>query len=436
MALKNCMEPIEAAEELSACKGAKGVRAFRFQGMFAALSHRNYRLFFFGQIVSLIGTWMNNTAEGWLVYQITGSKALLGVVAAASTAPMLFLATLGGWLADHRPKRSILVVTQAVSMVISLVLAFLVWHGAVRPWQLIALAALGGVVMAFDMPARQSFIIEMTNRENLVNAIALNSAVFNGARVVGPSVAGLLMANVGIAMCFFLDGISFIAVIAGLLLMRLAPHRSPERRETVFAGAISGFRYVWNTPRLRRIFFLFGVVGVFGWSYAVLMPAIARDVLKVSEASYGLLLAASGLGALCGALAVAAAGQNVHPRKLALGGTWLFSASIACFAFMRVLWPAMICLALAGFGLLLFFSSANSAVQTSVSDDMRGRVMGIWALAFGGAVPLGGLEAGTMAHYYGAPATIVLGAAICAIAAFATFVASKRAEAGEQAIPS
>ena len=420
------MEPIEAAEELSACK--EPARSLRFCGTFKALSHRNFRLFFFGQIISLIGTWMNNTAEGWLVYQLTGSKALLGVVAAASTAPMLFLATFGGWLADHRPKRSILVITQGVSMAISLVLAFLVWHGAVRPWQLIALAALGGTVMAFDMPARQSFIIEMTSRENLVNAIAINSAVFNGARVVGPSIAGLLMAHVGIAMCFFLDGISFIAVIVGLLLMRLAPHQPRERRESVFEGAASGFRYVWNTPNLRRVFFLFGVVGIFGWSYAVLMPAIARDILKVNEQSYGLLLAASGSGALCGALAMASVGQNFLPRKLALGGTWLFSASIACFAFTRSLGPAMLFLALAGFGLLLFFSCANSAVQMSVPDDMRGRVMGIWALAFGGAVPLGGLEAGTMAHYFGAPTTIVFGAVICAIAALGTALAAKRAE--------
>ena len=423
------MEPIEAAEELSACKervSPKPAGGFRLRQTFRALEHPNYRLFFFGQLVSLIGTWMNNTAEGWLVYQLTGSKALLGVVAAASTGPMLLLATWGGWLADHQPKRSILVATQTASMALSFVLAFLVWRGAVQPWQLIVLAAAGGVIMAFDMPARQSFIIEMTSRENLINAISLNSAAFNGARVVGPSIAGLLMAHIGIATCFFVDGVSFIAVIAGLLLMRLAPHRPPERLETVFEGAISGFRYVWNTPRLLRVFFLFGVVGIFGWSYAVLMPAIARDVLKVNEASYGLLLAASGFGALCGALAVATAGQTIPPRTLALGGTLLFSAAIACFAFTRVQWVAMIFLAAAGFGLLLFFSSANSAVQTGVPDHMRGRVMGIWALAFGGAVPIGGLEAGTVAHYFGAPATIAIGAVICATAALGTALAARK----------
>ena len=428
------MEPIEAAEELSQCKKAAPPESvpgpWNFRYTFRALTHRNFRLFFIGQVISLIGTWMNNTAEGWLVYQLTHSKALLGVVAAASTGPMLVLSTWGGWLADHRPKRGILVATQVASMVLSLVLAFLVWHGSVRPWQLIALAAVGGVIMAFDMPARQSFIIEMTSREDLMNAISLNSAIFNGARVVGPSVAGFVMANLGIALCFFLDGVSFIAVIAGLLMMRLAPHRPPQRRETIFEGAISGFRYVWNTPRLRRIFFLFGVVGIFGWSYAVLMPAIARDVLKVNEASYGLLLAASGFGALVGALVVASAGHRFKSRSLALGGVGLFSPAIAAFAFTTHLFSAMFFLMLAGFGLLLFFSSANTAVQTGVRDDMRGRVMGVWALAFGGAVPIGGLEAGSLAHAIGAPSTIALGAAVCALAAVAVACLPRIEEVG------
>jgi len=424
------MDPIEAAEELSSCKEPcpelKPRPRFRAGHTFRALNHGNFRLFFFGQLISLIGTWMTNTAEGWLVYQLTGSKALLGVVAAASTAPMLLLSTFGGWLADHRPKRSILVATQSASMAISLTLAFLVWRGAVQPWQLIVMAVAGGIVMAFDMPARQSFVIEMTDRENLTNAISLNSAAFNGARVIGPSIAGLVMAKLGIAMCFFVDGISFIAVIAGLLAMRLAPHRAPVRRESVFEGAIGGFRHVWNTPRLLRIFFLFGTVGIFGWSYGVLMPAIAKDTLRVNEASYGLLLAANGVGALCGALAVASSSHAVSPRTLAFGGIWIFSAAIACFAYTRLLWPAMFFLAVSGFGLLLFFSSANSAVQTSVHDEMRGRVMGIWALAFGGAVPIGGLEAGTLAHYFGAPATIAFGAAVCALAALGTALVTRK----------
>lgn len=423
------MEPIETAEELSSCK-SQAVTPERpvevgFRQTFRALAHRNFRLFFVGQLVSLIGTWMNNTASGWLIYQLTGSKALLGVVAAASTAPMLLLSTWGGWTADHYPKRSILLTTQVGSMLISFALAFLVWRGSVQPWQLIALAAVGGSIMAFDMPARQSFVVEMASRRDLTNAISLNSAAFNGARIIGPSVAGVLMAHVGIAMCFFVDGVSFIAVIGGLLLMRLAPHKAPTRLESLFGDAVSGFRYVWNTPRLMRIFFLFAVVGIFGWSYSVLMPAIARDVLKVNEQSYGMLLASNGVGAFCGALTVAAIGHRFQSRTLALGGIWLFSTMIVCFAFTHFLWLAMIFLAGSGFGMLLFFSSANSAVQTSVSDDMRGRVMGIWALAFGGTVPIGSLEAGTLAHYIGSPATITIGAITCASAAFAVWLSTR-----------
>lgn len=414
------MDPIEAADDIARCQRAgqpSELQAISFRRTFRALGHRNFRLFFAGQLISLIGTWMTNTAEGWLVYQLTGSKLLLGVVAAAGTGPLLLFSTWGGWLADRKPKRAILVATQVALMVVSLMLAFLVWHGSVRPWQLIILAFAGGVIMAFDMPARQSFVIEMTDRHDLPNAISLNSAAFNGARIIGPSVAGFLMAQVGIAMCFFLDGISFIPVIAGLMLMRLPPHRPPENRESLASGVANGFRYVWETGRLLRIFFLLSVVGVFGWSYSVLMPAIARDVLKVGEASYGLLLAANGFGALCGAMTVAAVSHRVAPRPLALGGVWIFSAMIAGFAVSRPVWLAMFFLAGAGFGMLLFFASANSAVQTQVRDEMRGRVMGIWALAFGGSAPLGALAAGIAAHYIGAPATIILGAAICALAA-------------------
>jgi MFS family permease len=428
-AISISMDPIEAAEDLSRCRCAhelpEPAKAVSFQQTFRALEHRNFRLFFVGQLISLIGTWMNNTAEGWLVYQLTGSKALLGIVAAASTAPMLLLSTWGGWLADRRPKRSILVVTQAVSMLVSLTLAFLVWRGSVQTWQLILLAVVGGVIMAFDMPARQSFVIEMTDRKDLVNAISLNSAAFNGARIIGPSVAGVVMAQVGIAMCFFLDSVSFIAVIVGLMMMKLAPIETPTSEESLFAGSANGFRYVWNTPRLRRIFFLFSVAGIFGWSYSVLMPAIAKDVLKSGAASYGLLLASNGFGALCGAITVAAVSHRYPSRTLALGGIWFFSATIIGFAFTHHLWLAMIFLAGAGFGMLLFFASTNSAVQTSVRDDMRGRVMGIWALAFGGTVPLGALVAGTAGHFLGPTPTISIGAVICALAALAIFTRTR-----------
>jgi MFS family permease len=404
--------------------------------MFAAFRHRNYRLFFVGQLISLIGNWINSTAEGWLVYQLTGSTTLLGVVAAASTGPMLVLSTWGGWVADRHPKRTVLVIAQSVSMVLSLLLAFLVWSGHVQPWQIIAVAALGGVVMAFDMPARQSFVIEMTSRADLPNAIALNSSMVNGARIIGPSLAGVFMARFGVASCYLIDGLSFIAVIAGLLAMRLPPHVRKSHAGSGLDHALGGFVYVWNNPRVLTILSLFAVVGIFGWSYSVLMPAFARDVLGLGETAYGALLAASGVGALCGGLCVAAVSGKIAPRKMALGGVWIFSLMIVLFAVNRNYHAALPLLAGAGFGMMLFLSTSNSALQTSVPDEMRGRVMGVWALIFGGMMPFGSLEAGVLARLVGVPATMVIGAVICAIAAAVTLaVVSRRDQTAAKAPP-
>jgi MFS family permease len=393
---------------------------------FSAFRHRNYRLYFIGQLVSLIGTWMTSTAQGWLVYQLTGSKALLGIVAAAGTAPMLVFSAWGGWMADRFPKRSVLVGTQISMMILSFVMAALVWTKWIQPWQIILLASLGGVAVAFDMPARQSFVVEIASREDLMNAISLNSAMFNGARIVGPAVAGFLMAQVGIALCFFIDGISFLAVLAGLLMMRLPPHRLRAGAGGALAQALEGFRYVWQHVRVRTIMSLFAIVGIFGWSYSVLMPAFAQDVLHLDSQGYGFLLGASGVGALIGALTTAAVGTNFSPRTLAFGGVWLFSAMLLIFSFNRNLMIAMLCLAGAGFGMMLFFSTSNTTVQTIVPDEMRGRVMGIWALIFGGMIPFGSLEAGAVAHYFGTPTTLAVGAVVCAGAAGVTLVIVRR----------
>jgi MFS family permease len=396
---------------------------------FSAFQHRNYRLYFWGQLVSLIGSWMTSTAQGWLVYQLTGSKALLGIVAAAGTAPMLVFSTWGGWAADRFPKRSVLICTQVAMMILAFVFAGLVWSGLIQPWQIIVLGLFGGVAMAFDMPARQSFVVEIASREDLMNAISLNSAMFNGARIVGPAIAGFLMAQVGIALCFFIDGVSFLAVLTGLFLMQL--ERRPPSAATggALAQSLEGFRYVWHHVRVRTIFALFAIVGIFGWSYSVLMPAFARDILHLGEQGYGLLLGASGVGALVGALVTATFGSGISPRKLAFGGVWLFSAMLLIFSFNRSLTIAMLCLAGAGFGMMLFFSTLNTTVQTIVPDEMRGRVMGIWALIFGGMIPFGALEAGAVAHYVGTSATLAVGAVICALAAFVTLLIVRRRDA-------
>jgi MFS family permease len=401
-----------------------------FRKTFSAFKHRNFRLYFIGQLISFTGSWMTTTAQGWLVYQLTGSKALLGVVAAAALAPMLVFATLGGWMADRFPKRSVIVCTQLSSMFLSLAMAFLVWTKVVQPWQIIALAVFGGITMAFDMPARQSFVIEMTSREDLMNAISLNSSAFNCARIVGPSIAGLLMAHISIAACFLCDGLSFIPVIAGLLLMRL-PKKDTQIASSggAIAQALEGFSYVWSHRRVLTILSLFTVVGIFGWSYSVLMPAFAHDILHLGANGYGLLMAGSGVGALSAALTVASAGHLLPTRAMALGGVWIFSVALVLFAFTRNLYLGVVLLAFVGFGIVLYFSTSNTVLQSIVPDEMRGRVMGIWALIFGGMIPLGSLEAGLLADLLGTPATMAIGAVICSLAAFVTLHVIRKREA-------
>jgi len=402
-----------------------------FRNTFAALQHRNFRLFFIGQLVSLIGTWMQNTAQGWLVYQLTGSKMLLGVVAAVGSTPLMLFSVLGGSVADRYSKHRIIVCTQIGMMLFALIFATLIWSGAIRMWQILLLAGFGGLAMAFDMPARQAFMIEMTSRQDLMNAISLNSSMVNGARVVGPSIAGLLMAQVGIAMCFFLNGLSFLAVIGGLFLMRLPKFTPPERIGSAWLHVGEGFAYVWHNRPMRTILILFGIVGIFGWSYSVLMPAFARDALKVGQGRYGMLLSANGLGALMGALTVASVGNRINRRVMVLGGLWIFATMLLLLAWSENYYFALGLLALAGWGLLLFFSTTNTLLQTAASDKMRGRVMGIWTLVFGGTTPLGGLEAGTVSHYLGVRWTMSLGAGICAIAAMVIwFIVRRRAQAG------
>lgn len=389
---------------------------------FAALRHRNFRLFFAGQLVSLIGSWMQNTAQGWLVYDLTHSKALLGIVAAVGSAPLMLFSILGGSVADRHPKRQIVLFTQTALMVFAFVFAALVWSGHIRIWEILALAALGGLAMAFDMPARQAFMVEMTSRDDLMNAISLNSSIVNGARVVGPAVAGFLMAQVGLPWCFFLNGVSFLAVIAGLCLMRLPRFVPPPRTGSAWGHVAEGFVYVWQHSRLRTILVLFAVVGIFGWSYSVLLPAFAQDVLHVGQARYGMLLSANGIGALLGALTVASVGNRFSRRRLVLWGLSVFSAMLLLLALVENYYLVLVCLAAGGWGMLLFFSTINTLLQTTASDEMRGRVMGIWTLVFGGVTPIGGIEAGVLSHYLGVRWAVASGAMVCALAALVAWL--------------
>jgi len=423
-------ETARVPEDLSGRERRIPVGGITWRHTFRALRHRNYRLFFWGQLVSLIGTWMQQTAMSWFVYQITNSKLLLGVVAAMGSAPMMLSSIWGGSLADRYPKRSILVATQSAQMICAFLLAAGVWLGFASTGFIIIVAALNGIAMGFDMPARQAFTVEMTSREDLLNAISLNSSIVNGARVIGPSVAGLLIGAFGVAMCFLLNGLTFIAVIAGLLMMRLPPFQRPAHAVSVREHAWNGIVYSIKHQRVRTILLLFLAVGVFGWSYTVLMPAFARDVLNRGANGYGILMSASGIGAFIGALVVATYGHLFTPRRLALGGVWLFSGALLALSLSRNFYPALACLLVAGFGMLLFFSTSNTVLQTIVPDEMRGRVMGVWSLVFGAMIPLGSLEVGAVAHWVGTPFALAFGAIVCAVSALVTLFVIRRREAG------
>jgi MFS family permease len=294
---------------------------------------------------------------------------------------------------------------------------------------IIIVAALNGVAMGFDMPARQAFTVEMTSREDLLNAISLNSSIVNGARVVGPSVAGLIIGWVGVAMCFFLSGLTFVAVITGLTMMRLPSFQRLTQMVSAGEHAWNGIVYSLRHQRVRTILLLFLAVGVFGWSYGVLMPAFARDVLGRGAKGYGILMSASGTGALIGALVVATYGHLFTPRRLALGGVWVFSIALFALSLSRNFYSSLVFLLVAGFGMLLFFSTSNTVLQTIVPDEMRGRVMGVWSLVFGAMIPLGGLEAGAVAHWFGTPFALAFGAIACAGSALVTLLVIRRREA-------
>jgi MFS family permease len=383
---------------------------------FRAFRHRNYRLFFTGQLISLIGTWMQSVAESWLVYRLTGSAALLGVTAFCSQIPVFLLAPIGGTVADRSNRHRIMVITQSVSMVLPLILCVLTFTGRVKVWQVFVLASCLGVVNAFDIPARQAFVVEMVGRDDLLNAIALNSSMVNGARVLGPATAGILVAAVGEAWCFLLNGISYIAVIGGLLMMSVADTRRP-RPSSPFRDTLEGFRFVTRTAPVRALLLLLGIASFAGMPYAVLMPVFAESILHGGARGLGLLMAASGLGALGGALSLA--GRN-GVRGL---GAWVASAAgafgvaLALFSLSRTFWLSVALLVPVGGSMMVQMASSNTLIQAMVPDALRGRVMSVYSMMFLGMAPFGGLFAGYMAERIGAPHTVAIGGAICLVAA-------------------
>lgn len=401
------------------------------QVMVASLRHRNFRLFISGQMISLVGTWMQSVAESWLVYRLTHSSAILGLVVFTGRIPVLLLATIGGAVADRHNRHRIVIGTQVASMVLAFILAGLTLSGVVQVWQIFALSTCLGIVNAFDIPARQSFIVEMAGREDLTNAIALNSSVFNGARIIGPAIAGILVAAIGEGWCFFVNGVSYIAVIGGLFMMDIHPTRSVRPTVSALAHIVEGFHFAWTSRPIRALLLLLGVTSLTGMPFTVLMPIFADRILHGGARGLGILMGLSGVGALAGALFLAARPSIRGLGKVIAGSSLGFGASLILFGLSRIFWLSGLVLVLVGFFMLSQMASSNSLIQAMSPDRLRGRIMAVYSMMLLGMAPLGALFAGFLAQRIGAPLTVVIGGAACGAASlvFGSRLSSLRAEA-------
>lgn len=395
-----------------------------------ALHSRNFRLFFSGQSISLIGTWLTRVATSWLVYRMTGSAWLLGVVGFAGQIPTFFLAPFAGVLVDRTNRHRLLIATQVFSLVESAVLALLAIPGWIRVWEIIALNVFQGVVNAFDMPVRQSFLVEMVDRrEDLPNAIALNSSMVNAARLVGPSVAGVLIAWVGEGGCFAIDAVSYVAVIVSLLMMQVAPKPVPPPRK-VIPQLVEGFRYAAGFRPISSVLLLLALVSLMGMPYTVLMPVMAAGVLHGNAQTLGWLMAISGLGALGGALFLASRNTVVGLGRVIALAAACFGVALIGFASSRLRWVSLLLMVPTGAGMMIQMAASNTVVQTLVDEDKRGRVMSFYTVAFVGTAPFGSLLSGVLAEHLGAPVTLMIGGAACIAGAlyFATQLPGLRAQ--------
>ena len=380
---------------------------------FRALKHRNFQLFFGGQLVSLIGTWMQSTAQLWLIYRLTNSAALLGVFGFASQIPVLFLASLGGYVGDRYNRHRGVIWTQTAAMVLAFVLAALTLSGLIRVWEIVLIGLFAGVVNAFDVPIRQAFLVQMVGREDLPNAIALNSSIFNGARVVGPAIAGFAIGWLGEGWCFFLNGISFLAVIAALMMMRIAKIEQRHGDGSPLQKFIQGFRFAMGDRTIRPALLLVSLMSMFGLQYTVFMPIFARDVLHGGPSMLGLLMTSAGVGAVIGALHFA---SRTDEKGLV---EWIAVTASTCslglifFSQSRVFWLSAVMLLAAGFSATSQLAATNTIVQVRVPDELRSRIMAVYATMFMGVQPLGALVAGGVAKRFGAPRTLGVFGVIC-----------------------
>jgi MFS family permease len=393
---------------------AKGVKS-----TFRALNHRNYRLFFGGQGISLIGTWMQQVAMSWLVYRLTNSAFILGVTGFLGLVPTFLLAPFSGLLSDRLNRHHILITTQTLAMMQAFVLAFLDLTTLISVRYLIVLILFLGFVNAFDAPARQAFVVDMVEkREDLSNAIALNSFLFNGARLVGPSIGGILISLLGEGMCFLLNGLSFLAVIVALLAMKITPKKREAQRTQVWQSLKEGFTYAFGFAPIRSILFLLGLISLMGMPYTVLMPIFARDVLHGGPHTFGFLMAASGVGAVAGAIYLASRRTVLGLGRIIVIASSIFGIGLITFSLSHVVWLSLLLLVLTGFGMMVQMASSNTILQTIVDDDKRGRVMSFYTMAFMGIAPFGSLLAGSLASQISAPNTLLIGGASCILGSF------------------
>lgn len=395
--------------------------------IFRALKHRNYLLFFGGQGISLIGTWLQRIAMSWLVYSLSNSALILGVVSFSNQIPTFILAPVAGVFADRWNRHKALVVTQVLAMIQAFILAFLVLYGQVQIWHVLVLGAILGIINAFDIPIRQSFVVDMVeNKEDLANAIALNSTLVNSARLLGPSIAGILIGIVGEGTCFLVNALSYIPVVLALLAMKINIQKRKFKYGDIWIELREGAAYAFASKPIRSILILLSLVSLVGMPYTVLMPVFATEILHGGPHTLGFLMAATGIGALIGAFFLASRTSSLGLEKWIIAAACIFGIGLIAFSFTRVFWVSMIVLVVTGFGMMVQTASSNTLLQTIVEDTKRGRVMSFYTMAFMGTAPFGSLLAGSLAHGIGTTNTILVGGIVCIAGAF-TFALKARA---------
>lgn len=395
-------------------EGVAGTNHLGWKFFVRALSYRNYRLFFAGQSVSVIGTWIQIIAVSWLIYRLTNSALLLGIVAFATQIPTFLLAPLAGVIADRFNRKRIIVITQTIAMIQALILAILAIFGNIAVWHILTLSIMLGLTNGFDIPARQAFVVDIIEgKEDLVNAIALNSSMFNAARLIGPSIAGIIIAAVGEGTCFLLNSITFLAVIFALLAIKIKPKELKAKNSHILQELKDGFIYTFGSAPIRNILLLLSLVSLLGMSYAILMPIFAKDILGGGAKTLGFLMGTAGLGALTGTFFLASRRETRGLEKIITAGTVIFGLGLATFSLSRILWLSLLLLFGAGFGMMIQMGASNTVIQSLTHDDKRGRVMSFFTMSFMGMAPFGSILAGSIANKIGAPYTLLLSGLGC-----------------------